>query len=265
METFSGKTALVTGASSGIGRAFVQLLASRGSNLIIVARSEDKLNALADELRHKGTNVHVFVCDLSERGATERLHEWTIEQNLIVDLLINNAGYGKWGEFTSFDRDTYNNMLQLNVNALTDLCHLFIPGMVERGGGGVINIGSTASFAPVSYSAVYGASKAYVLMLTEALYGEYSEAGIHVMALCPGGTATNFASVASSGNITGRDDYDTPELVAETGLDAFLAGKLTVITGGTRNKMAGFLPRVLSRTRVVKMIANGAKQRLGIS
>lgn len=265
METFAGKTALVTGASSGIGYALAQSLASRGAHVIITARSEDKLNTLAEELRQKGVDVHVFVCDLSIPGASERLYDWTIQQGLTVDLLINNAGYGKWGEFTSFDRETYNNMLQLNVNSLTDLCHLFIPGMLERGGGGIINVGSTASFIPIPYSAVYGASKAYVLMLSEALQGEYGEHGIHVMALCPGGTASDFAAVASSGSITERDDYDTPELVANTGLDAFLAGKMTVITGGRSNQMIGFLPRILPRTRVVKIITNTWKKRLGIN
>ena len=262
MKELKGKTALVTGASSGIGMALAKSLAARGSHLIITARSEDKLNALANELRQKGITVHVFAEDLSEAGAAKRLYEQVIGANLKVDLLINNAGYGKWGEFLSETTETYANMLQLNINALTELCHLFIPAMLERGEGGIINVGSTASFVPVPYAAVYSASKAYVIMFTEALQGEYGDRGLQAMTLCPGGTASNFASVASS-EYDFQNNTDTPEFVAETGIQAFLDGKLAVITG-RNNQIAGILPRFLPRRTVMNMVGNTFKQRIGM-
>jgi short-subunit dehydrogenase len=264
MKQLAGKTALVTGASSGIGLALARSLAARGAHLIITARSENKLHDIATELRTSGVDVQVFRSDLSKKGAAERLFEQVEQAGLQVDLLINNAGFGKWGEFLETDRMSYDEMLQLNINALTELCHLFIPGMVSRGEGGIINVGSTGSFVPVPFAAVYSASKAYVLMFTDALQGEYGQRGLSMMTLCPGGTDSNFATVAGPDVKRNAADYDTPEFVAETGLAAFLRGDLYVITG-SRNKTVALLPRILSRKRVLKIVGDTWKKRIGRS
>ena len=195
--TFTDKTVLVTGASSGIGLAISEELAKRGANLILVARSKDKLNEVAVSVRKTGSEAHVFTSDLSVPNAAKELHTVVFQAGLSVDLLINNAGYGRWGEFTSFDRMDYAKMIQLNITSLTDLCHLFISDMVKKGSGGIINVGSMASFGPVPYANVYSSTKAYVLNFTEALRYEYEEKGIQIMALCPGGTQSNFATNAT--------------------------------------------------------------------
>lgn len=263
MMQLKGKTALVTGASSGIGLALARSLAARGMNLIITARSENKLNELATELQKRGIKVRAFTSDLSQQGAAERLFEQVDQAGLHVDLLINNAGFGKWGEFLEINREQYAEMLQLNINALTELCHLFIPGMLKRGEGGIINVGSTASFVPVPFAAVYSASKAYVMFFTEALQGEYGDRGLSFMTLCPGGTDSNFATVAGShANLKSNSIKDTPEFIAETGLDAFLKGELYVITG-KQNQRIALLPRILSRKSVLKMVGDNWKRTIG--
>lgn len=264
MKQLTGKTALVTGASSGIGLALARLLAARGAHLIITARSEDKLNEIAAELRQKGVKVQVFVGDLSQKGAAKMLFEQVEKAGLQVDLLVNNAGFGKWGEFLDVDWATYDEMLQLNIGALTELCHLFIPGMLKRGEGGIINLGSIASFVPVPFAAVYSATKAYILMFTEALQGEYGARGLQCMTLCPGGTASNFAHVANPDIKVASGFSDTAEFVAEIGLDAFLKGDLYVVPG-SRNKQVAFLPRLFSRKAVLKIIGDNWKKSLGMS
>lgn len=184
--------------------------------------------------------------------------------DLSIDLLINNAGFGKWGEFLESDREQYDDMLQLNINALTELCHLFLPGMLKREESGIINVGSTASFVPIPFAAVYSASKAYVLVFTEALHGEYNERGLQAMTLCPGGTASKFASVAGHGIKYDSSKSDSPEIVAETGLQAFLDGKLYVITGKGNKKIA-ILPRILSRKKTLKIVGTAWKKVLGLA
>ena len=155
MDTYQNKIALVTGASTGIGRAMAIDLAAKGAELILTARSKEQLDALAQEIQGKGGMAHVFVEDLAQPGSGERLHQQILAAGLDVDLLINNAGYGRWGQFGEFQRDDYAAMIQLNITSLTDLCHLFMPAMVKKGEGGVINIGSSASFLPVPYATVY--------------------------------------------------------------------------------------------------------------
>lgn len=263
MKELTGKTALVTGASSGIGLAFAKALAARGMNLIITARSEGKLNEIAAELQKQGVNVQVFRSDLSQAGAAEHLFEQVSQAGLHVDLLVNNAGFGKWGEFLETDRTQYGEMIQLNITSLTELCHLCIPGMLQRGEGGIINLGSTASFIPVPFAAVYSASKGYVLLFTEALQGEYGERGVQCMTLCPGGTESNFATVANPQvKLQASAFRDTPEFVAETGIKAFLKGNLYVITGN-QNKQAAILPRLLSRKLVLKLVGDTWKKTIG--
>lgn len=263
MDNFRQRTALITGASSGIGLEFARQLAGRGARVLLVARSEPQLEALASELRTAGHDAHVLPCDLARPDAAEQLHEAVQAAGHTVDLLVNNAGYGRWGDFADFPRDDYGQMIRLNVTALTDLCHLFMPGMAARGNGGVINVGSTASFLPVPYAAVYSATKAYVLLLSEALAFEYRDNGVHVMALCPGATESNFRAVATHNKDTAKSAADqSAESVAREGLDAFLAGR-TVFINGSGNRRTVRMTRLLSRKRVLNMVGNLFARRVG--
>ena len=261
MNSFSGKSVLVTGASSGIGKSFAESLARRGANLIITARSVDKLEALAASLRSSAkVSVDVIGNDLGEPGSAARLMQEIKSRGLAVDVLINNAGFGTWGKFLDQDPATYNNMLQLNITSLVELTQLCLPDMLSKGSGGIINVGSTASYVPVPYAATYSASKAFVLYFSEALYGEYKDKGVTVTCLCPGNTASNFATVASGDgslvNTTGR----SPDEVADIGLDAFLEGEPSVLAD--KSKAVALMPRFLPRKRVIKIVGDTWKKLL---
>ena len=271
MNSYKNKTVLVTGSSSGIGLALAHELSKRGAHLILTARSTDKLNEAAAAIRNTGNEAHVFTEDLSLPGAAEKLYQEISEAGLHVDLLINNAGYGRWGEFTDFERSDYAKMIQLNITALTELCHLFIPDMVQRGRGGIINVGSIASFGPVPYGNVYSSTKAYVLMFTEALRYEYADKGVQIMALCPGGTQSNFAAVASeqSETIRARADertntsyYMSAEAVANDCLDSFLKDKIYLIPGRS-NKIMHAIGHHLPRKTMLNLSGNMFKQIAG--
>jgi uncharacterized protein len=263
MNTFENKTALVTGASYGIGLAIANDLSKRGAHVILTARSAEKLEAAVNSIEQQGGTADFFVGDLSKPNGAAQLHQEISETNLHVDLLINNAGYGRWGGFTDFDREDYASMIQLNITSLTELCHFFIPKMVKKNGGGVINIGSTASFLPVPYASVYSSSKGYVLLFSEALRYEYSENNIRIMASCPGATDSNFRNIASEKSskklkeriIKMKDSGqvgDSCETVAKETLDAFLKNKHYMVPGKGNSKFA-FLPRILSRARSLKI------------
>lgn len=228
--------------------------------MILAARAQDKLDLVADELREKyRIAVHVFPVDLILPDAPQQLFERIKAAGLSVDVLVNNAGFGKWAHFLGESLDTYDQMLSLNINALVRLTYLCIPGMLAHGKGGVINVASTAAFQPVPYIAIYSASKAFVLSFTEALAGEYRERGVCFMALCPGNTATNFMATANA-NTTGMS-FATPENVAEEGLNAFLKGKSHHVPGWT-NYLTSLLPRVLSRATVIKIVVGMFKNRV---
>ena len=168
MDNFSGKNVLITGASSGIGLAMAKDFANREANLILTARSEDKLMQLAKDLSGKGIKTHVFIEDISLPNSAQKLFNQVNAAELEVDVLVNNAGYGRWGNFDECPMEDYENMVHLNVTSLTELSYLFVDQMVKRGSGGIINVASTAAFFPIPYSAVYAATKAYVLSLSEA-------------------------------------------------------------------------------------------------
>src|SRR6266478_1397971 len=186
-------TTLITGASSGIGEVFARKLAARGNNLLLVARSEDKLINLCNELgRSKSIRAQYVALDLSERDAPARLFEETQKRDLQIDFLINNAGFGSMGEFIKLDLDHELNMIDLNVRSLVELTHRFLVPMRERKSGSIINVASTAGFQAVPFMATYAATKAFVLSFSEALSEENRPLGIKVMALCPGVTSTNF-------------------------------------------------------------------------
>lgn len=272
MDTFQGKTALITGASSGIGLALAHELSRRGAHVILTARSTDKLEAEAETIRKSGNQAHTFTADLSVPGSAETLYSEIAGADLAIDLLINNAGYGRWGGFTDFPKSDYAAMLQLNITSLTELCHLALPDMVSRGGGGVINIGSTASFLPVPFASVYSASKAYVLSFSEALRYEYAEHGVRIMTVCPGATATRFSEVASENSSPDLQSLnaklaesgaqgDSSDMVAKEGLDAFLQDRVYVVTGKGNRKFA-LLPRFLSRGRAIRMAGDAFRKRV---
>lgn len=185
--------ALITGASSGIGERFAYALAERGSDLVLVARSGARLEEIADELRDAhGIDVEVIAADLTDRGQLADVEHRLTDVEPPVDLLVNNAGFGTYGPFHELDPDTETAELDLNVTALTRLCHAALPRMVARGAGAVLNVSSAAAFQPVPYNATYAASKSYVLTLSEALHEELAELGVTVTALCPGYVRTGF-------------------------------------------------------------------------
>tara|TARA_Y100001970_G_scaffold228426_1_gene282908 strand:+ start:141 stop:974 length:834 start_codon:yes stop_codon:yes gene_type:complete len=261
MDNFSGKNVLITGASSGIGLAMAKDFASRGANLILTARSEDKLMQLAEDLSDKNIKTHVFIEDISLPNSAQKLFNQVNEAELEVDVLVNNAGYGRWGNFDECPMEDYENMVHLNVTSLTELSYLFVDQMVKRGSGGIINVASTAAFFPIPYSAVYAATKAYVLSLSEALNFEYSKKGVHVMAVCPGATESKFINVATENserlkqrlinvdrvkNKLTTSKIQTAEDCSKEALDAYLKGKIYVITG-QNNRNLYTMSRFFSR------------------
>ena len=261
MDNFSGKNVLITGASSGIGLAMAKDFANRGANLILTARSEDKLMQLAKDLSGKGIRTHVFIEDISLPNSAQKLFNQVNAAELEVDVLVNNAGYGRWGNFDECPMEDYENMVHLNVTSLTELSYLFVDQMVKRGSGGIINVASTAAFFPIPYSAVYAATKAYVLSLSEALNFESSKKGVHVMAVCPGATESKFINVATENserlkqrllnvdrvkNKLTTSKIQTAEDCSKEALDAYLKGKIYVITG-QNNRNLYTMSRFFSR------------------
>ena len=226
-------TTLITGASSGIGEAFARKLAARGHNLLLVARSEDKLINLCNELgRINGTRAQYVALDLSEPDAPARLFEETRKRDLQIDFLINNAGFGSMGDFAKLDLERELNMIDLNIRSLVELTHRFLQPMRERKSGRIINVASTAGFQGVPFMATYAATKAFVLSFSEALWEENRPYGIGVMALCPGVTETNFFEASRMQRPPARISQ-TPEEVVETALRAVKRGKSSVISGWT--------------------------------
>lgn len=253
MSEWKNKTVLITGASYGIGAAFAQRLAAAGASLIVTARSQERLTALAAQLRAQhGTDVHVICADLAASTGPRDLFDETTRQNLPVDLLINNAGFGALGEFASLSLPRQLEMIQVNIASLVELTHLFLPPMKARRAGAILNVASTASFQAVPYFAVYAATKAFVLSFSEALAEEGLPFGIRVLALCPGSTTTNFQAVAGSERINTPRFPQTAEQVADAGLAALAQGRACVISGAT-NKVQTQLQRALPRRLITKL------------
>src|SRR3977135_4352674 len=190
-------TTLITGASSGIGEVFARKLAARGRNVLLVARSEDKLITLCNELgRSNSIRAQYVALDLSKPEAAARLFEEAEKRGLQRDMRINNAGFCSMGEFSKLDLVRELNMIDLNIKSLVELTHRFLQPMIERRQGAIINVASTAAFQPVPFMATYAATKAFVLSFSEALWEENRPYGVKVMALCPGVTDTNFFDAA---------------------------------------------------------------------
>ena len=239
---------LITGASTGIGEEFARQLARRGDNLVLVARSADRLTALANELgRAHNIHAHSIPLDLTQDNAPQQLFEETARRNLDITLLINNAGFGSLGEFTAFPFERDREMIELNITSLVALTHLYIRPMQARGAGAIINVASTAAFQAVPYMATYAATKAFVLSFSEALAEETRAQGVRVMALCPGATETNFFA-AAKGERPPMRVVETPEAVVRTALRALERGQSSVISGWTNFFVAQttrFVPRAI--------------------
>jgi short-subunit dehydrogenase len=247
------KTTLITGASGGIGEEFARRLAGRGENLLLVARSEDKLIALCNELgRAHNVKCQHFAVDLTEGGARVRLFEEARGRGLEVSTLVNNAGFGSMGEFASLDPARDLNMIELNVTALVELTHLFLAGMRERGEGAIINVASTAAFQPVPFMATYAATKAFVLSFSEALWEENRARGIKILALCPGVTETNFFAAGEMRRPPMRG-VQTPQEVVRVALAALEQNRSHVISGWFNYALAE-AQRLVSRPFVARSI-----------
>jgi len=245
------KTALITGASSGIGLEFARVFAKEKNNLVLVARSKDKLMELADELQKEhGINVKVIPADLSKMDEVQKVYDTCKASHIEIEYLVNNAGFGTYGFFDECDWSKTEQMIDLNIKSLTKFCRLFIPDMVARKSGKVLNVASTAAFQPGPTMAVYFASKSYVLFLSEALYNELKGTGVNVTCLCPGATKSNFIKAAAleNSNLFKNKNIPTSAEVALFGYKAMMKNKMTVIHGLMNYLMANsvrFAPRKL--------------------
>jgi hypothetical protein len=240
---------LITGASSGLGEGFARALAHQKENLVLVARRDDRLKALAGELT--GSTVEAVAIDLAVPGAADRLDAELKERGIAVHQLINNAGFGARGAFVELDRAEQRRMIEVNCTALMELCHLFLPFMIETKGGGILNVASTAAFQPGPWMAVYYATKAFVLSFSEALHEEVRAHGVKVAALCPGPTRTEFADVAGMGDSELFKRFAaSSDTVVRDGLAALMMNR-AVMVSGTMNKVMAesirFTPRLLAR------------------
>lgn len=254
------RTALVTGASSGLGVAFARELARRGWNLVLVARSEAPMQKLADELRADGAVVQVHPLDLVDAGAREALVANLASAGVQIDALVNNAGFGVFGDFADTDWARLESMLMVDVMALTHLTRLFLPGMRQRGYGRVLQVASTGAFQPTPGYAAYAAAKSYVLAFSHALDEELRGSGVHCTVVSPGVTATRFLEVSGQ-RATWYQRLTRMEApaVARRGIDAMLAGRAGVITGWVNALMAHSIrltPRVLSARVAGRLMRN---------
>lgn len=249
------KTALITGATSGLGYEFVKLFARDGYNLVLIARNEQKL----EEMKHTFTNIEVTVIakDLSVLGAVKEVFQEIEKMELEIDVLVNNAGFGLMGAFDELDIQKQLEMIQLNISALTELTYYFLPRFKQKNSGRILNVASTAAFQPGPLMAVYYATKAFVLSFSEALAEELNGTNVTVTTLCPGATKTNFASVAKVEGTKMFSRAMSADIVAQKGYEATMKGKRVIITGGL-NKAgafgAKFMPRSLG-AKIAKYVA----------
>ncbi|HEV8370128.1 MAG TPA: SDR family oxidoreductase [Pyrinomonadaceae bacterium] len=253
-------TTLITGASSGIGAAFARKFAALGRNVFLVARSEDKLITICNELgRMSGIRAQYLALDLTEPDAPARLFEEIKKRGLEIDTLINNAGFGSMGNFAKLDPAREIEMVELNVKSLVDMTYRFLAPMRERKQGTIINVASTAGFQPVPFMATYAATKAFILSFSEALWEENRAFGVHVMALCPGVTETNFFEAAQIDRPPVRVSQ-TAEEVVETALRGLKRKKSSIISGWP-NRLTVFAVRLVPRSMVLRLTGKVLRQR----
>src|SRR5882757_8473662 len=262
MFAYRDSTAMITGASKGLGAAFAKELAGRGMNLVLVARSIDTLQDLADSLgAQNGVRCVALHADLAASDAVKRIATELERLDLKIDLLINNAGLGLTGDFLSHDLAEELASIQVNVQALVGLSHSLGAKMVSRGTGGIINLASNSAFQPLPHMATYAAAKAFVLYFSEAVQYELKDKGVRVMAACPGPTATSFFA----GTVTAMTakDMDSSEMAVREILRAFDRGKAVAYPRRLSVRAATWLPRFLPRTLIVR-IAAMATEKMGL-
>jgi uncharacterized protein len=253
LKTFADQWALVTGASSGIGAEFARQLAARGMHLVLVARREQLLKNLAEELdRQHGTKCRILIADLSRPDEPARLLAEIEQAGLTIELLVNNAGFGYVGEIEGTDVARVLELIQVNIATLTELSLRVLPAMMARGHGGVINVASVAGFQPVGYMGAYAASKAYALHFSEALWAEAREKGVTVTALCPGTTRTDFFEVSKApAGWLARHRSQEVKPVVKTALKAF-EKRRSYVVAGWKNYVLSLLVRLATRATAVK-------------
>ncbi len=253
------KTALITGASSGIGKEIARIHAKRGGKLVLVARREAKLQELAQQLNSKfGVQVDYIVQDLTATEAVQRVYSEVQEKGITIDYLINNAGFGGHGKFHEREWENDAAMIQLNIVVLTQLTRLFLPNMLQRNDGKILNVSSTASLIPGPLQAVYFATKAYVTSFSNAIYEELHDSKVTVTALLPGATETEFGAISGMDKTELFKRSASAQSVAKDGYNGMLEGKLNVISGLTLDQkimmaFTPFTPKKLILKQIRKM------------
>ncbi len=245
--------ALITGASKGIGKAIAAILADRGYDLLLVARSADLLEKTASEIQSvTKRNCWYLALDLAGDQAAETLFEWCSKNQFDVSVLVNNAGYGLSGKFEKYSAQEHADMLHVNMISLTKLTRLFLPELLKQPAGYILNIGSSASYQAVPLLSAYAASKAYVLSFSRGLYKELKRSGVSVTCVCPGPTDTNFVNRANIGvkGLKAAERFNmTPQAVAHIAIESLFSRKPEVITGGM-NKLSAFFAWLLPKSLV---------------
>lgn len=259
----SYRTALITGASSGIGEAFAVALAQQGLDLVLVARSEARLTSLARQIAEvHARRVEVITADLTRTEAAAHVHTATRALGMPVDLLVNNAGFGTVGAFHKLDAARERNEILLNTAAVVDLTHAFLPDMLANRRGGIINVASMAAFQPLPFMSVYAATKAFVLAFTEGLRGELRGKGVQVLCVCPGPVDTPFFEATGTPNLrktVPQATMMTAEAVVTASLKAFAAGR-GVVVPGVGNKLISVGSRLMPREMLTAMTARYMKR-----
>ena len=250
-EGYAGQTALVTGASQGIGAQFATEFGRRGANLVLLARNGVALNELAGSLRAQfGVEVHVEVLDLADPAAAASLHSRLTDLGISVDILVNNAGAVHRGAIADTDPDLLTDIVTINVQAVVALAARFLPGMLSRGRGTIVNVSSTSGFQPAPYLAVYAASKAFVSNFSAALHAETHGTGVRVIAVCPGATATPMRRV---NDLPTLFPERTAEQVVRTTLRALRAGKVSAVDGRRNAIFARLMPKVIPESTMLSL------------
>ena len=251
LDAYADRWALITGASSGIGAEFARRLAAHGMHLVLTARRKVLLEKLADELhtRH-GTKSEIIAADLTDPAEPQRLSDVISAKGIQIEMLVNSAGFGWVGTIDETEHSRMRDLVQLNVASMTELTYRILPGMLERGHGGIINVSSVAGFQPVAYMPTYSASKAFALHFSEALWAECRDRGVTVTALCPGTTQTDFFDVANVPGWLKKHEFSTPEQVVKAALKALERRKQFVIPGW-KNWLITFGVRIARRKMVV--------------
>ena len=255
MKDLAGKTALITGASSGLGEHYALALAERGARVILVARRADRLRSLADQItaKHGFEAATVLPTDLSARDAALSIAKVLKSRGEEISILVNNAGFGTTTNLTDESQETISAELAVNVHTLVQLTRAFLPEMIQRNEGIVINVASTAAFQSLPYMALYGATKAFVLSFTEAIWGETRKTGVKVIAVCPGPTATEFFDAGGSSPALGRF-IRTPEDVINSTFKALAKKKNPpLVIDGPLNKVTAASSRFTTRKFAIKL------------